>query len=184
MCIRDSIGSADIELQYAQACLLDVPGHAHRGIEIGENDARDRVGVERPRVAVHLHGLFQPLIEWLRGQTGATCHEGRSGRVWSPRDRVPVCVEEHVFGALQLVACGVRFIHRFDHDRADAGFQGPSDAVGLDQMLRRAGDERILQGHAAEGRGEGGHFQFRPFFLPRAGRLAPLDHGFLGTGMA
>jgi hypothetical protein len=45
-------------------------------------------------------------------------------------------VKEQVFGALQLVASGIRFIHRFDDNRADAGFQRAPNSINLDQMFR------------------------------------------------
>ncbi len=59
-------------------------------------------------------------------------------------------VERDIFGRLELSTRGLRFIDRFDDDRAGAGLDRGLDATAFDELLGGGCDQRILQARAAD----------------------------------
>jgi len=67
------------------------------------------------------------------------------GRFLVPGNRLPIGAERHIFGALQLILGGRRLVGRFHHDCAGASQDGAPDAILVDHVFGRGGDQRILQ---------------------------------------
>ena len=54
---------SDIQFERTQAGLIDQPRHLDGSVQIGHDDAWDRVGVLQPRFAIERDRLLQPLVE-------------------------------------------------------------------------------------------------------------------------
>ena len=149
----------------------DSPRHAQRWVEFGEDDARDRIRIEAPRLAIELCRLLEPSLERERMEAGTASDDGLGRRLRAPRRRAPLAVEDAVFGALELIAAGLCLVGGLDHHSADARLQRTSHALCIDEMLGRARDQRVLQGHAPKRRRE--HVHGRQPALRRAWRVWP-----------
>ena len=139
------IGRADIELEDAHAGLLDRARHLDRRIELRQDQARHCISVDGLRFPVERDGLLQPRLERLRREAGAARHRHSRRRLRPPGHRPPCVIQHHVLGALQLIPRGLRFVGRLDHHRADAGGERAAHAVGIDQVLGRGRDQRVLE---------------------------------------
>src|SRR5215218_6541226 len=59
-------------------------------------------------------------------------------------------VERQILGRLKLVLCVLRFVDGFEHDRTDAGFDSSQHACVVNEMVRRARNDRLAQDGPAE----------------------------------
>ena len=151
-----AVGRADIELEHANPGRLnlsapcppqrrDHPGRYWRRRSCRARPPRDRARGTRPAIASNGWGV-RPDRHAIVAAAGA------------PRPHVtgrPVLVEHHVLGAIELVFRRLHFVGRLHHDGAGPGGERPAHPVGVDQVLGRRRDERILQRDAADVRGQG-----------------------------
>ncbi len=166
-----AVRRSDVELECAQAGLVHQASHLDRPREIGHDDARNRIGVLPPGLAVERDGLLEPSVEWNAGKPRARRNGRGGGSIRSPRHRSPLRVEHRVLGALELLARRLGLVRGLEHDGADAGAQRASHVVGIDQMLRRSGDHRVFQAQRADaGFKPRGHVR-----RSRSGRQEPVS---------
>ena len=139
------IWGTDIQLQHANACLLDLPRHAQCMIHIGKDDACHRQRVVRSCFPVQTDRIVKPLLKRCGPEPGSVRDGGRARCIRSPRDGTPMLVKRHILRGLELVLGILRFVHRLQHNCANAGLYCAPHAVLVDEMIRRARNHWVAQ---------------------------------------